>query len=427
MGLFLFICVIIKGEGSTFMFEKPVENPENIETNNQPIPLKPMVLIGIILVSLIAGMVGGVYGALSLAKNPGIQKLFSATSNGSLTQNLVLDENSAVIQVVETASPAVVSVVVSKQVATRSNSSFDPFGSFFGQNPSEVQSELRQIGAGSGFFVTSGGLILTNRHVVTDLDATYTVVTNDGKTLPATVVSRDPVNDLAIIKVEISDAKFLEFADSSNLELGQQVVAIGNSLGQYQNTVTSGIISGVGRSIVAGDRTGSEQLEGVIQTDAAINPGNSGGPLLNLAAQVVGINTAVDQQGQLVGFAISANDAKLALESYRKNGKITRPFLGIRYVMITEAIAETEKLPRKSGAYITTGLSGNPPVIEGGPADKAGLRAGDIIISINNQELSESNNLTKVMKSFSSGETVSVRILRDGNEQTVSVTLGEAQ
>ena len=331
--------------------------------------------------------------------------------------NVVLDEESAVTEVVKDASPAVVSIVISKDVGN--------IFSFFGM-PQQSGSNIQQVGAGTGFFVSADGLILTNKHVVSDSRAQYTVITTDGKQYEAKVVAQDPSNDLAIVKVEITNAPHLAFSDSNNLELGQHVIAIGNSLGEFQNTVTTGVVSGLSRSIVAGDRTSQEQLEGVIQTDAAINPGNSGGPLLNIAGQVIGVNTAVSEQGQLVGFAIPANDAKVALDSYLRSGKIVRPFLGVRYMMLTQAIADQMNLSRSSGALLTRGSStADFAVVPGSPADKAGLKEGDIILDINGNAVNEDNTLSSVLKKFKPGDRILVRVFSGDAEKTVPVTLGE--
>ncbi len=280
-----------------------------------------MILV-LILISALAGMIGGLYGSTYLSHQQQSGKFFNGTS---VTTQAIVKEDSDTVNVVKQASPAVVSVIISKDLNKVPGYGFDPsnsdpsfpFFGFGGKNQRSSSPNVQEVGAGTGFFVSSDGLILTNKHVVNDENASYTVLTTDGKSYQAQVLSRDPINDLAILKITISNAPTLGLIDSNQIQIGQHVIAIGNSLGQYQNTVTSGIVSGIGRSITAGGREGSEQLEGVIQTDAAINPGNSGGPLLNLAGQVIGINTAVDQQGQSVGFAIPANDARLALESFR--------------------------------------------------------------------------------------------------------------
>lgn len=383
-----------------------------------------------ILISLLAGMAGGVYGALNLANRPGIQKLFnSAGGNGqAINQSINLNGNSTITDVVQQVSPAVVSIVVSKDIGNQ----FQLFGSpFFNNQPGQQGSadspNVQEVAAGSGFFVSADGLIMTNKHVVSDAQAQYTVVTSDGKEYPAKVMTEDPSNDLAIVKVDINNAPFLAFSDSTQLKLGQNVIAIGNSLGEFQNTVTTGVISGLSRKITAGDQTGSEQLEGIIQTDAAINPGNSGGPLLNLAGQVVGINTATAQQGQSVGFAIPSNDIKVALDSFQRSGKIVRPFIGVRYVMITKAIVDSDHLGRDQGALIIHGqTTADLAVMPGSPADKAGLKEGDIILEADGKQVTEDNPLTSVLKNYKPGDKISLKVYSDGQEKTIPLTLGES-
>jgi S1-C subfamily serine protease len=294
------------------------------------------------------------------------------------------------------------------------------------QQPSEP--DVQKIGAGSGFFVSRDGLIITNKHVVTDEAASYTVLTNDRKSYEAKVLTRDPVNDLALLKIDIQNAPTLELADSNAIQIGQKVVAIGNSLGQYENTVTTGVVSGIGRSITAGGQDGSEQLEGVIQTDAAINPGNSGGPLLNILGQVIGINTAIDREGQSVGFAIPSLDAQRGLESFKKNGKITRPFLGVRYVMISPDLAKRQKLPKDYGALVVRGETATDlAVVPGGPADKAGIVENDIILEVNGQKLSEEQTLAGRLRQLQVGDTVSFKVYHRGEEKVVKAQLGESK
>lgn len=381
--------------------------------------------LGIILVlSFIVGVIGGLYGSLDLANRGIFQRWFGDSNNrSSLQQTITVDENSGVIDVVRQAGPAVVSVVISRDIG-QGQIRLGPFG--FYRQPGD-SSGVQQVGAGTGFFVTDDGLILTNRHVVADESAEYTVLTNDGKNYQAQVVARDTANDLALLKIDIDNAPFLTFADSSQLELGQQVIAIGNSLGEYQNTVTTGVVSGIDRDIFASGGGSSEQLEGVIQTDAAINPGNSGGPLLNLGGSVVGINTAMDAQGQLVGFAIPADDARAVVESYQKNGKIVRPFLGVRYLMINSVIAQAEQLPRDYGALIIPGGNGEPAILSNSPAARAGLQENQIILEVNNQRLTEDNSLSKVLKSHKPGDELSLRIydINAREERSVNITVGE--
>ncbi len=385
----------------------------------------------VVLASIFAGFLGGFASTTFLSSRPGLQK--SLTSGGLATnQKVIYEEDSAIIDVVEKASPAVVSIVVSKDLSQMKRY-FSPYGNFFDvyggpQNNQKSAPNIQQVGAGSGFFVSSDGLILTNRHVVADTTATYSIVTNNGKTYDAKVLSRDSRNDLALIKVEISNAPVLPFADSDSVQIGQQVLAIGNSLGQYQNTVTSGIVSGIGRSVVAGDGSDSEQLEGVIQTDAAINPGNSGGPLLNLGGQVIGINTAIDQQGQLVGFAIPAGDAQKAIESFKKSGKISYPFLGVRYLMLDDRIAKAHNLSVTEGALILGGEEvGEDGVLAGSPADKAGFKEKDVIIEVEGHRINSQNSLARELKNYNVGQKLEIKVNREGKEQILTPTLEESK
>ncbi len=394
---------------------------------NEPHPITSQKL-GLVVLALVFGIIGGLYGSLDLAQRPFFQKLFNHNGSASLSGQIVsVNENSATTEVVKKAGPAVVSVVISKDISQQ-QSPFDIFG-FFGQNQTRPSApNVQQVGAGSGFFVSSDGMIVTNKHVVSDQAAQYSVVTNDGKSYEAKVLAIDPTNDIAIIKIDIKGAPYLELADSAQLQLGQHVIAIGNSLGQYQNTVTSGIISGIGRSITAGGAGELEQLDGVIQTDAAINSGNSGGPLLDLTGKVIGINTAVDQQGQSIGFALPSSDVKIALDSFNKDGKITRPFLGVRYLMVTEAIAKSEKLERDYGALILNGRTqADTAVIPGSPADKAGLKANDIILEVGGKKLTEDYSLARALKQYRPNDKVEMKIFSNGQEKTVSVTLSETK
>jgi serine protease Do len=419
---------------------------ENLNPETQPksSSLNLKTVATIVFLSLVFGAAGGAFGTAYLVRLPGLQKyLPKASGPGMVSQKIVLNEDSAVIDVVKKASPAVVSIVISKDLSKVPGFGVNPFNFNFDQlspffeipqtQPNKGQSgndqpNIQQVGAGSGFFVSSDGLILTNRHVVSDEQASYTVVTQEGKIYDAKVLARDPRNDLAIIKIDIKDAPFLNLADSSKIQIGQRVIAIGNSLGQYQNTVTTGVVSGIGRSITAGSNDGSEQLEGVIQTDAAINPGNSGGPLLNATAQVIGINTAIDQQGQLVSFAIPSNDAAKALESYKKSGKIVRPFLGVRYIIISKALAQQENLPQDHGALVVRGNSVTDfAVIPGSPADKAGLTENDIILSVDGQTIDENHTLAGLIKDKNVGDAVTLKVYHRGQEKEVKITLEESK
>jgi len=347
----------------------------------------------------------------------------------------ITDEESATIKAVEKAAPAVVSIIVAQEI-TRSVIEWSPFEEFFGPEwpfefkvpqPKETpQKEKQQVGRGTGFIISSDGLILTNKHVVSEKNADYSVITNEGKTLPAKVLATDPFNDIAVMKIEGNNFPYLRLGNSDKLKIGQTVIAIGFALGEFRNTVTKGVISGVGRKITAGGGGRVEQLEDIIQTDAAINPGNSGGPLLNLNGEVVGINTAMSLEGQLIGFAIPINVAKSVVESVKKYGKIVRPFLGVRYILVNETIAKTNNLPVDYGALIVRGESVTDfAVTPGSAADKAGLQENDIILELNGQKITQETPLAKMIQKFKPGDEVTLKVLSKGKEKMIRVILGE--
>jgi len=264
---------------------------------------------------------------------------------------------------------------------------------------------------------------VTNKHVVSDTTATYQVITNDGKKYDVTKIYRDPLNDLAILKINAAGLAQLPLGSSSNLQLGQMVIAIGTPLGQFPNTVTSGIISGLGRGISAGSPLGGsvEQLNNVIQTDAAISPGNSGGPLLDTEGQIIGINTAIAQGGQNIGFAIPVNVIKTLLQNFQANGdNFQQPFLGIHYTMVNQQEAVLNKIVQ--GAYIID-------VVSGSPADQAGLHPGDVITAFAGQSLSgnDSQSLTRLIAQQKVGNTVTISIWRSGQTLNKQVTLVAAR
>ena len=279
-------------------------------------------------------------------------------------------------------------------------------------------------GAGSGVIVGKNGYIMTNKHVV-DGARKLQVMLSDGTVYDQVeVVSKDPLNDLAFLKIKgAKDLPVAKIGESSSVQIGQRVVAIGNSLGQYQNTVTTGIISGTGRPIAAQSGDSIESLTDLLQTDAAINPGNSGGPLLNMAGQVIGINTAVAEDAEGIGFAIPVDAAKGILKQVvagEQNPK--RALLGVRYVPVDARVAKEQKLKRSHGAYVTAG-QGESAVSTGGPADKAGIRSGDVIIKVDDKEVGVSGGLSSMISAYAPGETVSLTYLRDGKQKTVDVEL----
>jgi len=391
-----------------------------------------------IIVLAIVGFVAGIVGSLV---TPTLYSTFSShsTSDSSPLFAPVVKEESAIIDVVKNANPAVVSIVIKKDLSQLQNTGpqFFPFGDIFdfgfptvdprGENDIDAEPFFQRVGGGSGFIVESGGLIVTNKHVVSDESALYTVVLSDGSEYEATVVGRDPVFDLALLDIEADNLPTLRLGDSDSLQIGQSVVAIGYALAEYGNTVTTGVVSGVGRRVEAGDGRGmSEVLEEAIQTDAAINPGNSGGPLLDLRGNVVGINTAVSSEGQLLGFAIPINQLKNTIETVQREGRIVRPWLGVRYIPVTPRLAELNNLSVTYGALILRGDTQDElAVIPGSPADKADLQENDIVLEIDGKKLEDKDSLVKIISSYHVGDTIEVLLLHDGEEKTVEIKLEE--
>lgn len=350
----------------------------------------------------------------------------------------VADYEKIVTDIVEKTSPAVVSIVISKDVPVFERYYINPFEEFnippeFREFFFEFQipkykqkgTEKKQIGAGTGFIISPDGLIATNKHVVNEKDAEYTVYLNDGRKFKGKVIALHPIDDLAIIKINARNLLHLNLGDSNKLKLGQTVIAIGNALGEFQNTVSVGVVSGLRRNIVASDNFGNlQRLEGLIQTDAAINPGNSGGPLINLKGEVIGINTAIVSGAQNIGFAIPVNRLKNMLYDLSTKGKVEVPFLGIRYLLITEEIQKKFNLPFDYGAYVYSEDNKKPAVIPNSPAEKAGIKAGDIILEINGIKITPQNTLAQQITSRKVGEIVSLKIWRNGKIITLEVQLG---
>lgn len=432
-----------------FEEEKQAEKKEH-----QPTP-KQLVVFGIAM-SFVVSVIGtvlaiGVLGPLFFKDEGGgsfvlnrptqvIERIIGGEEleNPEPAEPLVLPSHEElVVQVVERASPAVVSVVATKDVPVIEQFFVDPFGSdpffrqFFGDDTFRIPqfrqrgTQKQQVSAGTGFFVSSDGLILTNKHVVEDRDAEYTVFMNDGKKKQAKVLARDPVQDIAILKVEGGNYPTLPFGDSAKIKIGQSVIAIGNALGEFRNTVSVGIISGLHRTVVARGATGGpESLQELIQTDAAINPGNSGGPLLDLRGAVIGMNTAMAQGAENIGFTIPINSAKRGIESVRKLGKIVYPFLGVRYALVNKDIAETQKLGRDYGALVVKGES-DPAITSGSPAEKAGIKEGDIILEFGGERVDTDHTLASLIQKHQVDEEVTIKVFRSGQEITLKVKLEE--
>lgn len=381
----------------------PVDVPEVKQTEFKPAKKPKSIGLKFVVFALIAGLVGGMIGSFGFIK-------YFARSIPTYQKQVLMQESSAIIDVANKVSPSVVSIT-SKTLAR----------SYYGK----LQ---QQEGAGTGIIVTADGLILTNKHVVPEGTTTVSVILSDGKEYAdATVVSRDPLNDIAFVKIKATGLPAAKIGDSSRVVVGQQVVAIGNALGQFQNTVTNGIISGIGRPITASESGAtSEDLQNLFQTNAAINPGNSGGPLVNLEGEVIGINTAVAGQGaQNIGFAIPINEAAPLIASVKSSGKINRPYIGVRYVLVTPEIASSNNLKVTNGAYII-GDSENAAVIAGGPADKAGIREGDIITKIDGKTVDSAHSPQSLIAAKKVGDTVKLTVVRDGKTQTIDVVLQAA-
>ncbi|MBU4368687.1 trypsin-like peptidase domain-containing protein [Patescibacteria group bacterium] len=350
----------------------------------------------------------------------------------------VVKEDSAIIDAVKKADPAVVSIVITKDVPKLEQYYSNPFGNdpffrqFFGDQFNTPQyrqkgTEKKEVGGGSGFIVSSDGLIVSNNHVVSDKEAEYTVLTNDGKKYPAKVLARDSVKDLAVLKIEKTGLPTLGLGDSDNLQAGQTVIAIGNALGEFRNTVSAGIISGLKRSVTAsGFGAGTEQLTNVIQTDAAINPGNSGGPLLNLSGEVIGVNVAMAQGAENIGFALPINDVKKAISDVEKHGKIITPYMGVRYILVNSDIKEKNNLSVDYGALVVRGeMISDLAVIPGSPADKAGIVENNIILKVNGTKVDSQNPLANLINKYSVGDEITLRILHRGEEKDIKVKLEE--
>jgi len=328
-------------------------------------------------------------------------------------------QEEAVIRVVNEVSDAVVSIIITEYVEIYYLTPLEDV-------PFQRRIEKREIGGGSGFIISEDGLVLTNKHVVLRDGVDYTVLTNDGRTFSARVLARDSLQDLAIIKIE-GDEPFptVRLGDSDILQIGQTVIAIGNVLGQLQNSVSVGVISGLGRTITAAGGGLVKTLEDVIQTDAAINRGNSGGPLLNLKGEVIGINTAMVIGGENIGFAIPINRAKRSIEQVKTLGRIVYPFLGVRYVLINERIQRENNLPVNYGAWIVGGWPGQPAIFPGSAAEKAGLKERDIILEFNREKITTENSLAKIIIRYNPGDKVILKVLRDNQEKIIQATLDE--
>lgn len=375
-----------------------------------------------IIIAGALGLVGGFYG----------EKYFADKDSSVTDTTKVVQEDSATIAAVEKAGPAVVSIVGSQDVPVYEQYMQDPgsMGFPFFSIPQYKQNgtQKQDVSAGTGFIVSSDGYIVTNNHVVSGEGVEYTVFLSSGEKYSAQILANDTYTDLAVLKIDAKDLPILELGDSANLKPGQTVIAIGYALGEFKNTVSRGVISGLGRSIEAGDGLSTEQLENIIQTDAAINSGNSGGPLLNIDGQIIGINVAMAGNSENIGFAIAINDAKSVIDTVKSGGQIVHAYLGVRYVPITAEIKDNNQLSVDYGVLVTRGQTVSElAVLPGSPADKAGIEENDIILEIDGQRIDVEHELSSYIQKKKPGDKINLKILHDGVEKTVEVTLEEAK
>ena len=396
--------------------------------------------LDVFLIIVVSTIFGGLFGSYLVVNNIGNLPWARIHTNGNnagnnfeniIKQQVAKQEDNAVIDVVKNVSPSVVSIEIQKDVSQ--NVSVDPFSQFFGswpflnqqpQAPKATEPDWQKVGGGSGFIVSADGLVMTNRHVIDDTSAKYKVILSDGRSFDAKIVGTDLFNDIGVLKIDAKNLPIVTLGDSDQLVIGQTVVAIGNALAEFSNTVTVGVVSGQGRSIVAGTGGSSEKLVNVIQTDAAINPGNSGGPLLNLSGEVIGINTAVSSQGQLIGFAIPINSVRQIIESVKKTGEVIRPYLGVRYSMLDADMAKKLNIDITDGALIAAGTKKDETaIISESPASKAGLQASDVITEVNGKKLNKDYDLAQAISQFQPGDKIMLKVWNKGQTRDVTVIL----
>ena len=381
------------------------------------------------LLLLIIILIGVYLGWQTVQKNPLFLSTYFKNPSFALptySQPVkVATEESVTVDAVKRIGPSVVTVIEqAKPVDASQPTQIGPF-SVFGISPQDPTQQSQPQSIGSGFIISSDGLVVTNKHVVGDTTGKYQIITANDKKYDVTKIYRDPLNDIAILKIEPSQNNGntlvpVPLGDSSNLQVGQFAIAIGTALGEFRNTVTTGVISGLGRGIQAGDQFQGfvEKLDNVIQTSAPINPGNSGGPLVNSSAQVIGVNTAVAQSGQNIGFALPINVIKDSVTNFNQTGQFNRPFLGISQQFITQQLALLNNVP--SGAYIQS-------ISVGSPAEKAGIKPGDIIVSFDEKRLDEKDNsLISLIAHKKVGDTVVLSYWRDNQTTNTTVTLMSA-
>lgn len=412
---------------------------------------KKTLTISLVISLIVVLITGFIIGVICLTNKNLVARITTfLLNNSNLNNNTsiekpsyeVLPEETRIVNIIDKVNPAVVSIVITKNVPIIEQyyQKFNPFGNdfwneFFGNDfgfeiPQYRQKgmEKKEVGGGSGFFISADGFIITNKHVVNDQDADYTVLTNDGEKYDAKIIAKDSFLDIAVLKIKGNNFPYLSFGDSDKLKLGQTVIAIGNALGEFRNSVSVGVISGLSRTITASDSRGNtESLEKVIQTDAAINPGNSGGPLLDLNGKVIGVNVAMETAAENIAFALPINIIKPIIDSVRTYGEIIRPYLGIRYLTINETIQKKNNLPVDYGVLVIRGSSADElAVIPGSPADKAGIQENDIILEIDGEKLTIDKSLTNIISQHKVGDIIKLKILHKGQEKIIEVKLEKA-
>lgn len=332
------------------------------------------------------------------------------------------------VEIAKKTCPGVITIVISKDLPKIEGFYLFPFGGEEFIFPKiKEEKEKTKIGGGSGFIASPEGYVLTCNHVVSDPTADYTVILDPKNKFRARVLARDPLVDIAILKIDGKKFPYLELGDSDKIELGEEVLTIGNSFGEFEDTISAGIISGLSRKITAygGIPFKSTTLRGLIQTDAAINPGNSGGPLVNMEGKVIGINTAMVMGAENIGFAIPINYAKVILEEVIKYGRIKRPFLGVRYVILNKTISQAHKLPVDYGALIVRETLGESAVVEGSAAAKAGIKEYDILLEADGEKITEENTLADILGKHKVGDEIKFKVLRNKKEIFIKVKLEE--
>ena len=404
--------------------------PRNI---NKKYLLYATASVGLVCVITISAIIGGIIAlhinpdTYSFLGEPSFQRNIADQNNEQVSQPYLPQTTTEerITKIGEEYVDSIVAIVATKDLPAFEQCFISPFPGFSIPNQCPTGStESRETGSGSGF-VVADNIVLTNKHVVADREAKYSIITFENKTLDAEVITRDPVEDLALLRVDNLNLQSVQLGDSDNITVGQIVVAVGNALGQFENSFSFGIISGLKRTVIASSGLGSrnDTLQEIIQTDAAINPGNSGGPLFNLSGDVIGVNVAYAAQANSISFAVPINRIKKTLQQVEQTGTVQYPFLGISYVSISPQIKEEYNLSLSNGAYVISQDSRNPAVLQGSSAQKAGVQNYDIITHINDTPINENNLLSSVLRNYSVGDQVQLRIHRQGKSITLTAIL----